>query len=189
MEAWSSSTVPLQPLLVLGDSHTLLQAQAPTPKVPSCLLSSQKQITLAIAFQEKCINAQGDLFRCWWPDMLSPQLSLLLLFSQLCHPTGSPWESHSLPWLCSHRRDEAPVGALRVLVVPGEQQGWAAAPLARTSLCQTNLLSHRVPPGTAVLCHSMPTVGLADAENLKIPSNSIFSSEKKCITEKLSVGC
>lgn len=40
MGAWSSSTVPLQPLLLLGDSHTLLQAQAPASKVLSCLLSS-----------------------------------------------------------------------------------------------------------------------------------------------------
>lgn len=63
------------------------------------------------------------------------RVSLLLLFSQLCHPTGSLWKSHSLPWLCSHRRDEAPVGTLRVLVVPGEQQGWSQAGGRRMGGC------------------------------------------------------
>lgn len=64
MEAWSSSTVPLQPLLVLGDSHTLLQAQAPPQRSPLTLFpprEKKKKITLAIAFQEKCISAQGDV--------------------------------------------------------------------------------------------------------------------------------
>lgn len=108
MEAWSSSTVPLQPLPMLGDTTRCCRLRHPPHRSPLTFFPPRKQTTFALAFPEKCIIVQGDLLWCWRPGMSPQRVSLLLLLPQLCHPTGSLWQSRSLSWLCSQRRDGIP---------------------------------------------------------------------------------